>query len=146
MKNLPNIILFILGVVAFACIRFFEKTIFYDPLFLFFEGEFQLKAFPDLDAWLYSFNLLFRYFLNTIISLVLIWVCFQSKSYIKFSILLYVIFFVACITLFQIVVHEIEPQSYMLLFYIRRFLIQPLLVIILIPAFYFQKIQKKALT
>lgn len=143
MKNIANIILFILGVFAFACIRFFENEIFYDPLITFFDSKFELKSFPELNIWLYNLNLFFRYSLNTIISLVLIWISFRNKSYLKFSIILYTILFVICIILFWIVAYDIQPKSYMTLFYIRRFLIQPLLVIILLPAFYFQKIQKK---
>lgn len=143
MKNLSNIIVFIIGIFAFACIRFYENEIFYDPLILFFDGKFQLKSFPDLDVFLYNLNLLFRYSLNTIISLVLIWVSFKNKGYIKFSVLLFIILFIICIILFWIVAHDIDAQSYMVLFYIRRFLIQPVLVIVLLPAFYFQQIQKK---
>lgn len=143
MKNLSNIIVFIISIFAFACIRFYENEIFYDPLILFFDGKFQLKSFPDLDVFLYNLNLLFRYSLNTTISLILIWVSFKNKGYIKFSVLLYVILFVICVILFWVVAHDIDAQSYMVLFYIRRFLIQPILVIVLLPAFYFQQIQKK---
>ena len=143
MKRIVNILVFLLGVIGFALIRFFETEIFYDPLIDFYDSKFFQKPFPELDIWLYNLNLIFRYVLNSAISLILIWVSFQNKDFIKFSFLLYSILFVICIILFWLVTYDIQPKSYMVLFYIRRFLIQPLFVIVLLPAFYFQQIQKK---
>ncbi len=143
----PNKILkigmLVLGAICLAIIRYFETKIFYDPLIDFYDGKFHTKPFPDLEFWIYNFNLIFRYVLNTGISIVIIWFLFKKKSYIKFSILSYAIFFVIGFLMFWIVAYDIESKDFMLLFYIRRFLIQPILLIILIPAFYFQKLNKK---
>ena len=144
MKLSFKILIFILGIICFAIIRFFETELFYDPLISFYKSNFSQKPFPEIDAWKYYLNLAFRYTLNTGISLVLIWVSFQNKSYIKFSIMLYIVLFVIGIIAFMFTVHNIEIENFMTLFYIRRFLIQPLLVIILLPAFYFQNINKNA--
>ena len=143
MKRVFNILVFLLGVIGFAMIRFFETEIFYDPLIDFYDSQFFQKPFPELYLWLYNLNLVFRYTLNALISLALIWVSFQNKNFIKFSLFLYLLLFVVCLILFWIVAYNIDSESYMTLFYIRRFLIQPLFVIVLLPAFYFQQIQKK---
>ena len=143
MKNYIKILIFLLGVFCLALIRYFENEIFYDPLIEFYDGKFHLNPFPDLKFWLYNFAITARYFLNTLISLIIIWFIFKNKSYIKFSILLYSIFFIIGISIFWILVINIQPKDYMFLFYVRRFLIQPLLLIILLPAFYFQKLNKK---
>jgi len=132
--------------MSFALIRFFETELFYDPLISFYKNNFLQKPFPELDPILYSLNLGFRYFLNTIISLLLIWISFQNKSYLQFSGILYTALFTIGILIFWFIAHDIETENYMTLFYIRRFLIQPLLVIILLPAFYFQNINKNAET
>lgn len=144
MKLTYKILLFALGILSFALIRFFEKELFYDPLISFYKNTFHQDTFPELDVILYSLNLAFRYWLNTLISLALIWVVFQDKNYIRFSIILFAVLFILGIISFWFIAENIEPQSYMTLFYIRRFLIQPLLVIILLPAFYFQNINKNA--
>jgi exosortase F-associated protein len=143
-KKLIEILGFIIGVCCLAAIRYFEKSLFYDPLNTFYHGDFLDNPFPNLDFWIYSLNIGFRYILNTIISLLLIWIVFKSKNYLKFSVLLFILLFVIGLALFWIVKQDIVSEHYMRLFYIRRFLIQPILVIILIPAFYFQQLNKKA--
>ena len=144
MKLSFKISAFVLAIICFALIRFFETELFYDPLISFYKSNFSQKSFPEIEAWRYYLNLSFRYALNTGISLILIWVSFQNKSYIKFSLLLYTVLFVIGIIAFMFTVHNIKIENFMTLFYIRRFLIQPLLVIILLPAFYFQNINKNA--
>ena len=143
MKRYQKIIIFTVGVCGLACIRFFEGSLFYDPLVEFYDSNFQDKAFPDLNEWLYTLNIIFRFVLNTIISVILIWIAFRKKSYIKFSIILYSILLAVGLIFFWFMVYNIQPKEYMTLFYIRRFLIQPILLIVLIPAFYFQRLNKK---
>lgn len=143
MKIWLKILLFLSGILLFAFIRLFEKELFYDPLIEFYKSTFRQETFPDLNVLLYNLNLAFRYLLNSGISLGLIWVLFEDKNYIKFSALLFLVLFVLCISAFWIVAVNIEPNNIMTLFYIRRFIIQPLLVVVLIPAFYFQNINKR---
>ena len=143
LKKLQTFSGFIFGVFCLAAIRLFEQSLFHDPLIDFYHGNFLDAEFPDLDFWVYSLNISFRYFLNTLASLFIIWIIFRKKNYIKFSLLLYVFLFVVCFTLFWIIENNIVSEYYMRLFYVRRFLIQPLLVIILLPAFYFQQLNKK---
>ena len=138
-----RIIIFIIGLIGLVSIRYFENVLFYDPLINFYNSNFQNSSFPDLNVWIYSLNLGFRFMLNSVLSLVLIWVTFKNKSFIKFSTLLYCILFIGGLVLFWGFTIDIQPKNYMILFYIRRFLIHPILVIILIPAFYFQKLNKK---
>ena len=140
MKLSLKILAFALCIFCFALIRFFETDLFYDPLISFYKNNFSQKPFPELVTWKYYLNLALRYLLNTSISLFLIWISFHNKSYIKFSVILYTVLFVIGITTFIYIEHDIQHENYMTLFYVRRFLIQPLLVIILLPAFYFQNI------
>jgi len=135
------IILF--GACGLAFIRFFETSLFYDPLIDFYDGKFHTKPFPELKFWTYNLNLVFRYFVNSLISIGIIWYVFKNKNYVKFSILIYAIVFLSGLIAFWVIAHDIQSKDFMLLFYVRRFLIQPILVILLIPAFYFQKLNKK---
>jgi exosortase F-associated protein len=139
-----KILLFAIGICNLALVRFFAKDLFYDPLIPFYKNTFLQNSFPDLNELLYSLNLALRYLLNSLISLGLIWIAYMDRNYIRFSILLFLILFLLGLISFWLIAHNIKPQDFMTLFYIRRFLIQPLLVIILIPAFYFQNINKNA--
>lgn len=144
LKTALKILIFVAVIIGFALIRFFETELFYDPLISFYKSNFLQKPFPELDPLKYYSHLGFRYFLNTTLSLLLIWVSFQNKSFIAFSGLLYTVLFIIGIIVFMLITHNIKPENYMTAFYVRRFLIQPLLIIILLPAFYFQNINKNA--
>ena len=143
MSRKLRITIFILSLIGLVSIRYFENVFFYDPLIDFYNSNFQNTRFPDLNFWLYSLSLGLRFLLNSLLSLILIWVTFKNKGFIKFSTLLYCILFFGGFSLFWGFAIDIQPKYYMVLFYIRRFLIHPILVIILIPAFYFQELNKK---
>jgi exosortase F-associated protein len=92
---------------------------------------------PQYDAVRLGLSLFFRYTLNAILSLGIIWLFFKDKGILKLSSLLYAGFFIILITAFYIVLSANEPNM-LVLFYIRRFIIQPLFLILFIPAFYYQ--------
>jgi len=140
LKNKTQIAFLILLVGMLACIRFFESTLFYDPFLSFFKTDFQNKSLPDYNSTQLFVNIFFRYSLNSIISLVILYVLFKDKNILKLSIGLYVVFLVVLLVLFAIELNL--STDYTLLFYTRRFLIQPMFLILLIPAFYYQKINK----
>ena len=131
------------AVIGFVLIRIYQNELFHDPLIQFYKSNFQNAIFPELEFWRYNLSLIFRYILNTTISLAVIWILFQKRNYVQFSAFLYVVIFIICVVAFWIIEHNITSDNFMKLFYIRRFLIQPILIILLIPAFYFQNISKK---
>ena len=126
----------LIGVLA---VRAFEQDLFYDPLIEFFKGDHQHMAIPELVWGKYLLHVLGRYVLNSLLSLLALWALFQNKDYIKFSGLLMLGLLVLLLPALVLLIKSSEPGSYMALFYVRRFLMQPLLVLLLIPAFYFQK-------
>lgn len=125
-------------VLCFAVIRAFENQLFYDPFLAYFEGDFKNLPFPKVEAFTLFLNLLLRYILNTILSLILIYTLFQDRDMLKFSVFLYVFFAVILLGMFFVIL-ECFPEWNWLLFYVRRFIIQPIFVILFIPAFYYQQ-------
>lgn len=138
-----DVVLFVFLVLLLASIRAFENELFYDPFLSFFRSEFNNKPLPMYDGFLLFVNLLFRYVLNTLISLVIIYVIFKDKALVKFASVLYVIFFLLLIIALFMVLFLLETKSSMTLFYIRRFIIQPLFVLLFVPAFYYQNRMSK---
>lgn len=128
----------ILIVSCFGIIRAFENQLFYDPFLDYFERDFNNLPFPQVNTFQLFCGLFFRYFLNTILSLALIYVLFQEIEMLKFSAFLYVFFLVILFGMFFIVL-EYFPDGSWLLFYVRRFIIQPIFVLLFIPAFYYQQ-------
>lgn len=125
--------------LAIVCIRLFEDKIFYDPFLHFFKSDYQNKALPDLQNFKLIGNLFLRYLANSLLSITIIYLLFQNKMHVKIATFLYLIVFVVLIIVFSYLIFASDNPDYLLLFYIRRFLIQPILLLLLIPAFYFQK-------
>lgn len=135
-KRLVLVILFVLGLVL---VRAFENELFYDPFLDFFKDDFQNQLLPSYESMPLFFGLLFRYTLNSLFTVLIIKTIFEQESIVKLTVfLLLIFFFVFVIAMFSIL-HFSKHPDYLSLFYIRRFLIQPLFLILFIPAFYYQK-------
>jgi len=143
MNKSINIILLVILFVLLLAIRAYGKILFYDPLLLYFKTDYLYANLPNIDLWRLITNMLFRYTLNAIVSLAIIWFVFKRKDYIKFSILFYAIAFTILIICFTFFLKNNFENGYLLPFYIRRFIIHPLFLLLLLPAFYYQKLSNK---
>lgn len=139
LQNKGRVFLGIVLIMLFGFVRFFERSLFYDPFVHYFENDFLNLPLPSFDYINLFVGLAFRYGVNMVISLVLLYVIFKEKEMILFCTTLYLFFFVILIVSFFGVIYFYEAQNNFILFYIRRFLIQPLFVLLFIPAFYYQK-------
>ncbi|XLS28664.1 exosortase F system-associated membrane protein [Flavobacteriaceae bacterium M23B6Z8] len=125
-------------ILLLVAIRMFEDKLFYDPFLNYFEHGLYHGTIPEFDGWWLFLNHLFRYALNLIISLLLLWVLFKNVQFVKIAAVLYAtLFLVLIIAYFILIAYSLE-EHHLMTFYVRRFLIQPLLIFILIPAFYYQ--------
>lgn len=87
-------------------------------------------------------NTSLRYISNTLLSLGILYVIFKDKSIIKFSVFVYSLAFIMLLIPFLYFVIHHEQEDYYLFFNIRRFLIQPIGLILLLPAFYYYKLNR----
>jgi exosortase F-associated protein len=143
MKKRYKIILIGFMVLLLVAIRFFEDSLFYDPLIAFFRSDYLLGIIPPMNMAELMIHLSIRYALNSAISLGIIYIAFQNRSMLKFSVILYVLLYLGAVSAFIFLVLNIEREHYLALFYVRRFLIHPLFLLILLPAFYYYRISKK---
>lgn len=142
LQNKMRVFFTLVLVSLLMLVRAFESQLFYDPFLVYFNGDYLILPLPEFDSGLLFLGLLFRYSLNTIVSLGILYLLFKDKEMILFATVLYVLLFVILIVAFFFIVYFFKNQENLLLFYVRRFLIQPLFVILFIPAFYFQKLKK----
>lgn len=125
--------------LCLVLIRAFESVLFYDPYLAFFESDYLYMDSPRREiAKLILFTTL-RFVLNTIISLGILYLIFKDKSIVKFSVIIYTVAFVLLLIPFLYFVINPKQEDYYLFFNIRRFLIQPIGLILLLPAFYYYK-------
>ena len=122
-------------------IRFFENELFYDPYLTFFENDYLYIDSPRREVLKVTAFTTLRYLLNTVISLSILYVFYKDISIIKFSILTYVVAYFILILIYLYFVINPKQEDYYLFFNIRRFLIQPIILILLLPAFYYHKLK-----
>ncbi|MDN3724501.1 exosortase F system-associated protein [Aequorivita sp. SDUM287046] len=136
---------FILVCVGFlVSIRAFESDLFYDPLLDFFKMDYKFLPLPVMDQFKLFLGVAIRFLLNTFISLIIIWLVFGEKEIVKLSVFLYVVLFIILFSFFCFLIITSEGTTeHFILFYVRRFLIQPLFLLLLLPAFYFQKYKSR---
>jgi exosortase F-associated protein len=134
---------FLLGAfIGIVFVRLFENELFYDPFLSFFKTEFQKKSLPEINHFLLFINLIFRFSLNTVFSLIIIYVLFNDKKLVRFATFLFVFLSIILLIFFFGLLNFSNQPDYLILFYIRRFLIQPLFLVLFIPAFYYQQISR----
>jgi len=135
-KNLAIVGLLIIVLIL---VRAFESKLFYDPFLEFFHGENQNKPLPEYDAFKLFLGLFFRYLINSLLTISIIYFLFKELSIVKLTAFLLLGFFVVLITVLFLILKFSTHSDYLFLFYIRRFLIQPLFLILFVPAFFYQK-------
>jgi len=143
MRKSVRIGLIMLLFLMLILIRAVVQPYFYDPLLDYFKHDYLNTAIPKLNFGAYFLNIFYRYTLNTVISLAIIYLVFYDIKALYFSIKFYMLVFVVLSLMLFILLKFNGSQNYMLTFYVRRFLIQPLFVFILLPAFYYQKLFEK---
>ncbi len=134
-----RIALAMIFVLALVLIRAYEDSLFYDPFLDYFKGDYYNLPIPEIDNLQLIFGFFFRYFLNTAFSLAIIYVLFKDIDAVKFASVLYFIFFIILLAAFFYIFLNNGETNKMGLFYIRRFLIQPIFLLLFLPAFYYQK-------
>lgn len=142
LKNKSRITIALILVIFLVLIRMFEDSLFYDPLLNYFKMDYNNLPLPHINNLHLFLGFLSRYFLNSIISLGIIYVLLIEFDAVKFATVLYLLFFILLILSFFIVLSFFGEDNKVSLFYIRRFLIQPLFLLLFLPAFYYQRINK----
>lgn len=142
-KNKEKIVWSFFLISLLILIRTFEDTLFYDPFLNYFKDEYSQLVFPKINIFKLFFSLGMRFYLNSVISLFLLYVIFNDTQIVKFSALLYIILGSILMISFVFVLTFFGEENKMTLFYIRRFLIQPIFILLFIPGFYYQKQIKK---
>ncbi|WP_408610579.1 exosortase F system-associated membrane protein [Flavobacterium fragile] len=142
LQNKKKLMFLLFGLLGLISVRLFENELFYDPFLFFFKSEFQKKPLPEINYFLLFINLFFRFVLNTFFSLIIIYVFFNDIKIVRFAACLFLIISILLLVVFFGILYFLNQPDYLVLFYIRRFLIQPLLLILFIPAFYYQKISR----
>ena len=143
MTNSVKIVALLILFGFLVLIRAFENQLFYDPYLSFFQNDYLYMDNPRSEVMKLTLNTALRYFMNSVISLAIIYIFFRDWEALKFSAFIYVVSFLVLLPFFLYFVIRPKQEDYYLFFNLRRFLIQPLLLLLLLPAFYYQKLKFK---
>lgn len=142
MNKWLKFLLVVVLIFGLILIRKYEDVLFYDPFLDYFKHS-NTKHFPYYDLQQLYASISLRYALNTLLTVFIVAVIFQNKKYTKFTIITLIAAFVILLPLYHYALLQEFEIGENIGFYIRRFLIQPMFVLILIPAFLYQDYQKK---
>ena len=140
MKNLKWIFV-ILGISGLIAVRSLENILFYDPFLAFFKSANTNASFPDFQWTPLILNYFLRFALNVILSLLIVQSLFQNKKWTIQALVLILIIFAITFALYLFCIYSKFEIGYLFSFYMRRFVIQPLILLVIIPLFYYRKIQ-----
>ena len=129
----------ILGILGLIAVRVLEDRLFYDPFLNYFHDVNKSLHFPDFEWGKLIAGHLLRFFLNLIFSCIIIQFWFNNKRWTIQGAILIVIVFVITFPIYLYCVSGRFEMGQLFSFYMRRFVIQPLILLLIIPMFYYRK-------
>ena len=133
---------FTLVALLFCCfilVRAYQGYLFYDPLEMYFDNDYLYLPLPEVDKSRLFWSYLFRYTINSIISFAILKIAFPHRSFIRTIAIFYVFAFVLLSTiLLSLMIFKIDV-GYLFPFYIRRFIIHPVFILVLLPFIYLMR-------
>lgn len=131
--------LVIVGICGLISVRMLEDQIFYDPFLNYFhEADYQI-AFPDFEWGKLVISHVFRFVLNLFFSCVIIHFLFKNKEWTIQGAILILIVFAITFPIYLYCISDKFEIGHLFSFYMRRFVIQPLILLLIIPLFYYRK-------
>lgn len=132
-------LLVIVGVCGLVSVRMLEDPIFYDPFLDYFHEVNKNLPFPEFEWEKLIISHIFRFALNLFFSCVIIHFLFKNKEWTIQGAILILIIFAITFPIYLYCISDQFEMGYLFSFYMRRFVIQPLILLLIIPLFYYRK-------
>lgn len=134
-----NWLFVVLGILGLIGVRFMEDRLFYDPFIHYFRSANPFLEPPTFEWGKLIVNHLFRFILNITFSAIIIQFMFKNLRWTLQGIVLISLVFAIVLPIYFYCVHTQFEIGYLFSFYMRRFVIQPLILLLIIPMFYYRK-------
>ncbi len=135
-------IVVLIGIAGLIGVRVEEDRFFYDPFLRFFNEVDKKNAFPDFQWWKLIYNHIFRFLLNLFFSALIIQFIFRKISWTVQGILMITVVFLVTFPIYLYCISTHFEVGYLFSFYMRRFVIQPIILLLIIPLFYYRKVME----
>ena len=128
-----------LAIFGLIAVRMVEGELFYDPFQNFFHLANKQAPFPEFNWLPLILNYLFRFTLNLLLSAAVVYFIFKNKQWTLQAVVLMLIVFAITFPIYLYCIQTQFEVGYLFSFYMRRFVIQPLILLLIIPLFYYRK-------
>ncbi len=132
-------LLVIAGICGLIGVRMLEEKIFYDPFLDYFHEANKNIEFPQFEWGKLIISHLFRFMLNLLFSCLIIQCLFKKRNWTVQGALLMMMIFVITFPIYLYCIDDRFDIGYLFSFYMRRFVIQPLVLLLIVPVFYYRK-------
>lgn len=133
-----NLIFASIGIAGLIAVRVFEDELFYDPFLNYFRGDFHGSEFPEFHGGKIIVNYVGRFLLNTFFSAWVLHFFFQNKRWTLQSILLMGVVFVVLFPVYLWCVYSRMEIGSLFTFSVRKFIIHPVLLLLLTAVYYYK--------
>lgn len=132
-------LLVLAGVCGLVGVRMLEDAIFYDPFLNYFHEANKNISLPQFEWGKLIVSHLFRFILNLFFSCIIIHFLFKNKEWTMQGAILITIIFAITFPIYLYCIYNQFEIGYLFSFYMRRFVIQPLILLLIVPLFYYRK-------
>jgi exosortase F-associated protein len=131
MHNRRRWILVVLSVVGLLAVFLFQNV--------------NLAALLEIadKRWVFIFNRIIRFIINDVLAIILIYALFVEKKYVVFSIYVQLAGMIFILLPYFVFKFYYPAYNGPLISFLHRLIFNPTLLLLLIPAFYFQKEKEK---
>ncbi len=141
--KIARIFAIVLLLILLVGVRHYQEQLFYDPYLDFFENT---QAYKNIALNEKSYEIMvgigFRYLINATLTLGLIFLLFKKVEYVYNSLFILFLVFAVFFPIYYYFVFVDFRLYPMIGFYARRFMIQPIVLLLLVPSFYYLNKQK----
>jgi exosortase F-associated protein len=134
-----NFILVFAGILGLISVRFLEDKIFYDPFLEFFKADYKVAQVHDYICGKLMLSHFFRFALNLIFSAIVVHFMFLNKKWTIQAVFLMAVAFLFFFPIYLWCLYSKMEIGYLFTFSVRRFVIQPIILLLIIPIFYYRK-------
>jgi exosortase F-associated protein len=126
------------GLLGLIVVYVFQRQLFFDPFQDFIYNP-QEPRYPEFNAVPYIITKVIRYILNDGFALLIIWGLFKNKNYMRFAMIIFSIGLFILLPIYIYLVLNHFHSTYTFLNHLHRIVLNPVLMMLLIPAFYYQQ-------
>jgi exosortase F-associated protein len=137
-KSNINCLLLGLSALGLVGLRYVADRFLYDPFAQFFQPDLPLPM-PEYDVWRLFWSINLRFLGNASLSLLLIYSLFKRSDWLKIALILLLLQHVLCLAAYLYFAHHHFQIGLHPSYYVRRFLLQPLMLLVLLAIFYYQQ-------